>query len=68
MTTPADASATSRDTTNEYIYAASQLETEALEDRAEFGATAFEPVEPPQPVPMTDPIDDVTQPPKGTTK
>lgn len=62
MTSPADAAATSRDTSNEYIYPASQLETEALEDRAEFGANAFEPVDPPRPVPMTDPIDDVTKP------
>lgn len=62
MTSPNDAAKTSRFTDAEFIHAASALERERAEDRAEFGALAFEYVEPPRPVPMTDPIEDVTNP------
>lgn len=51
MTTPEDAGATTRDPSNTTLHAAS-----ALDD-----VRATPAVEPPQPVPMTDPIDDVTK-------
>lgn len=54
MTSPADAAATTRDPTNMVLYAASELERTR---------DAYPAVEPPRPVPMTDPIEDVT---KGT--
>ncbi len=66
MTNPVDAARTSRIHDAERIYPASQLEAERAEDRAEFGAANVWAVEPPQPVPMTDPIEDVTQPPANT--
>jgi hypothetical protein len=56
MTSPADAAATSRDPSNQILYAASELER----TRA-----AYPTIEPPRPVPMTDLIEDVT---KGPTK
>ena len=59
MTSPADAAATSRDTTYEYIYPASQL------DDADTPGPRSAFTDPPRPVPMTDPIDDVTAPSEG---
>jgi hypothetical protein len=50
VTTPEDAGATTRDPSNMSLHAASALE-----------AVRVAGVEPPQPVPMTDPIDDVTK-------
>lgn len=63
MTTPEDAGKTTRFGDAENLYPASQLERERAEDIAEFGVTAYRPNLPPVPVPMGDPIDDVTNPP-----
>lgn len=54
MTSPGDAAATSRDTTNQRIYPASDLETRDVPA-----------IDPPRPVPFGDPIADVT---KGWTR
>lgn len=54
MTTPADAGRTARYGENQRIIPASAVVTPAV-----FTAA-------PEPVPMTDPIDDVTQLPEGT--
>ena len=55
MTSPDDAARTSRITTNERFHAASELEP------SPDAVSAYGPDTRPQPVPMTDPIDDVTK-------
>jgi hypothetical protein len=63
MTSPEDAAATSRDPSAMILYAASDLEALAREDRAEYGpVNLWTTVPPPVPVPMGEPIEDVTIP------